>query len=235
MAVAEQEVPTLWTLDEFDIQDPERALHLRHAPPWQDLVGFVRKALRVAVESNVGRFGLEESGRDSRDLRGVIQFQLGKLLFDWLFNGTTGYRAQFRIGRAHGLAMNAQLIGELASELALFATTNIVVHRYTSEFTYKQSTLGKVSRVAATLDPGLSKVWVCEKLIGNTGQIKQLFVSHTGPKLLMPETDPWSSLYPEEADGWLDVKGAFVPPTGLPYQLKSPEARAATLEERGSA
>mgnify|MGYP003383712853 CR=1 FL=1 len=228
-------MPSLWTLDEFDAHDPKRALHLRQAPPWQDLVESTRKALRVAVESNGARFGLDESGRDSRDLRGVIQFQLGKSLFDWLFNGTTGYRAQFRIGRAHGLAMNAQLIVELASELARFATSDIVVHKYTSEFTYKESTPGKVSRVAATLTPRLSKVWACEKLIGNTGQIEQVFVSRTGPKLLVPETDPWSSLYPEDADGWLDVKGAFVPQTGPPYQLKSPEARAASLEERGSA
>ncbi|MGA8054305.1 MAG: hypothetical protein WCA12_10690, partial [Burkholderiales bacterium] len=120
-------------------------------------------------------------------------------------------------------------------ELGHFATSDIVIHRYTSEFTYKASTPGKVSRVAATLDPKLSKAWVCEKLIGNTGQIEELFVSRTGSKLHMPETDPWSSLYPEDADGWLDVKGAFFPPTGQPYQLKSPEERAAKLEERGSA
>lgn len=228
-------MPTLWTLDEFDAHAPERALHLHQAPAWQDLVQSVRKALRAALETNGARFGLDESGRDSRDIRGVIQFQLGKPLFDWLFNGTTGYRAQFRIGRAHGLAMNAQLLGELASELAHFATTEIVVHRYTSEFTYKLSIPGKVGWVAATLDPCLSKVWACEKLISSTGQIEHLFVSRTGPKLLIPETDSWSSLYPEDADGWLDVKGAFVPPAGPPYQLKSPEARAATLEERGSA
>lgn len=228
-------MPSLWTLGDFDALDPERALHLRQAPPWQDLVQSIRKALRVAIESNGARWALDESGRDSRDLRGVIQFQLGKPLFDWLFNGTTGYRAQFRIGRSHGLAMNAQLIAELVSELAQFASTEVVVHRYTSEFTYKQSSPGKVSQVTATLDPGLSKVWACEKLIGSTGQVERLFVSRTGPKLLIPEREPWSSLYPEDADGWLDVKGAFLSPTGPPYQPKLPEARAARLEERGSA
>ncbi|SER84600.1 hypothetical protein SAMN04244573_04439 [Azotobacter beijerinckii] len=228
-------MPSLWTLDEFDAHDSERALRLRHAPSWSELVGAVREALHAAIESENVRFGVDESGRDSRDLRGVVQFPLGTLLFDWIFNSTTGYRAQFRIGRANGLAMNAQLIGEVTAELGRFATTDEVIHRYTSEFTYKESTQGKVSRVAATLDPKLSKVWVCEKLIGNTGQIENLFVSRTGPKLVMPDTDPWSSLYPEDADGWLDVKGAFVPPTGQPYQLKSPEERAAKLEERGSA
>jgi len=228
-------MPTLWTLDEFNAHDSERALHLRHAPSWPEMVGAVRGALRAAIDAKNARFGVDESSRDSLDLRGVIQFPLGAPLFDWLFNSTTGYRAQFRIGRANGLAMNAQLIGEVAAELGRFATTDVVIHKYTSEFTYKESTPGKVSRVAATLDPRLSKVWVCEKLIGNEGQIENLFVSRTGPKLLMPDTDPWSSLYPEVADGWLDVKGAFVPPTGQPYQLKSPEERAAKLEKRGSA
>lgn len=225
----------LWTLGEFDAHDPERAQHLRQAPPWQELVGSVRDALRVALESNSARFGLDESGRDSDDLRGVVQFQLDKPLFDWFFNATSGYRAQFRIGSANGLAMNAHLICELASELTRFADADIALHRYTCEFTYKESTPDKVCRVATTLDPRLSKVWVCEKLIGRTGQIEQLFVSRTGPKLRLSETDSWSSLYPEDACGWLDVKGAFVPSVGRPYQLKSPEARASTLEERGSA
>ncbi len=228
-------MPSLWTLDEFDVHDSKRALHLRYAPSWPELVGAVRGALRTAIETEAARFGVDESGRDSRDLRGVIQFPLGTSLFDWFFNGTTGYRAQFRIGGANGLAMNAQLIGELAAELGRFATTDVVIHRFTSEFTYKESTPGKVSRVAATLDPKLSKVWVCEKLIDNTGQVENLFVSRTGPKLLIPDTDPWFSFYPEDADGWLDVKGAFVSSMGQSYQRKSPEERAAKLEERGSA
>lgn len=228
-------MPSLWTLEEFDAHDSERALHLRHAPSWPELVGLVRGALRAAIETKDVRFGVDESGRDSRDLRGVVQFPAGPSLFDWLFNGITGYRAQFRIGRANGLAMNAQLIDEVAAELGCFATTDVVIHRYTNEFTYKGSTPGKISRVAATLDSKLSKAWICEKLIGNTGQIEDLFVSRTGPKLIMPDTDSWSSLYPEDADGWLDVKGAFVPPSGQPYQLKSPEERAAKLEERGTA
>ena len=228
-------MPALWTLNDFDTHDPERALHLRHAPPWKYLVEAVRKALCVAMEGNSARFGLDESGRDPHDLRGVIQFQLGKPLFDWFFNGTTGYRAQFRIGYAHGLAMNAQLIGEMATDLARYSATDIVVHKYTREFIYKKSIASKVGRIAATLNPTLSKVWACEKLIRNTGQVEQLFVSRTGPKLIMPEGDAWSSLYPEDADGWLDVKGAFVPRMGPPYQLKSPAIRAIMLEERGSA
>ena len=228
-------MPSLWSFDEFDAQDSGRALHLRRAPSWPDLVSSVRGALHAALESGNVRFGFDESGRDSRDLRGVVQFPVGILLFDWLFNSTTGYRAQFRIGRANGLALNAQLITELAAELSPIAGTEVVIHRFTSEFIYKGTAQGTVGEVAATLDPQLSKVWSCEKLISNTGQIENLFVSRTGPKLVMPDTDAWSSLYPEDRDGWLDMKGAFVTPSGQLYQVKSPEERAAKLEERGSA
>lgn len=121
-------MPNLWTLNEFDVQDPIRARHLRRSPPWPELVEAVCAALRVAMETKYARFGIDESGRDAQDLRGVIQFPLGASLFDWLFNSTTGYRAQFRIGRANGLAMNAQLISEIRTELNRFSTTDVVVH-----------------------------------------------------------------------------------------------------------
>jgi hypothetical protein len=228
-------IPSLWTLDDFDAHDPKRAVHLRGAPSWLELVRALRGVLRVAIETKTARLGFEESGRNSQDLRGVVQFPLGLSLFDWLFNSTAGYRAQFRIGRANGLAMNAQLIREIAEELGQSAADDVMIHRFTSEFTYKDSSRGNVVQIAATLDPKLSKVWACEKLIGYTGQIQEVFVSRTGPKLVIHGTDPWSSLYPEDADGWLDLKGAFIPLTGQPYQLKSPDERAAKLEERGSA
>jgi hypothetical protein len=202
-------MPSLWTFDEFDAHEPERALHLSKGPPWPELVEAVLEKLRSAIETKNARFGLDESALAPVTFVGWFSFHLGPPLFDWLFNSTTGYRAQFRIGRANGLAMNAQLIGELAAELERFAATDIVIHKYTSEFTYKESIQGKVTRVGATLDAKLSKVWVCDELICKTGQIENLCVSPTGPKLLMPNTDPWSSLYPEDADGWLDVKVLF--------------------------
>ena len=194
----------------------------------------MRQALRTAIATTNVAFGFDESGKDLRDLRGVVQFPLGRPLFDWFFNGTTGYRAQFRIGRTNGITMNAQLIREIAEELQQSATNDIVIHRLTPEFSYKESGCGKITQIAATLETRLSKVWACEKLIGQSGQIQELFVSRTGPKLVFQDTDSWSSFYPENADGWLDVKGAFLGTSG-PYQLKPPEDRAANLEERGSA
>lgn len=227
-------MPSLWTFDDFEAHEPSRAHELRSAPTWRELVEATRGALRAAVAAQSARFALDESRRDSRHLRGVVQFPLGRPLFDQLFNSTTGYRAQFRIGRTNGLEMNAQLIRTIVDELRPLADAFIVIHRLKFDFTYKDSAPGKISRVTSTLDPQLSKVWACEKLIGKSGQIQELFVSRTGPKLVFPDTDSWSSLSPEDENGWLDVKGAFLGPTGA-YQPKPPEERAEMLEERGTA
>jgi hypothetical protein len=224
----------LWTFDEFAKHDTKRHQFLCGAPPWTDLVHAVRRALSDALRANNVRFVMDESGRDPRDLRGVVQFPVGRPLFDWLFNAQTGYRGQFRIGRENGLAKNADLIRELRAELELSNATVVVIHRLTSDFKYKGSQPGTIGEVGATLDAAFSKVWICEKLITQSGTIQDLFVSRTGPKLLFAESDSWSSLYPEDGGGWLDVKGAFIGSTG-PYQLKPPEERAAELEERGTA
>jgi len=225
---------SLWTFEEFDRNEPERAAHLRASPPWPQLVQEIRQALRASLESENVRFGFDESSRGIGDLRATVQFPIGCTLFDQLFNGRTGYRAQFRIGSENGLLQNAHIISELSAALSLCASREIVAHRLTSEFTYKESMVCTINQVTASLDPELSKVWACEKLIGRAGEVQDLFVSRTGPKLLLVDSDPWSSLYPENDAGWLDVKGAFMSPIGL-YQLKPPALRAANLEKRGSA
>jgi hypothetical protein len=225
---------SMWTLDDFASQDPTRSELLRHASTWSSVVVGVRRALGDALAANKVRFGMDESSRDKRELRGVFQFPIGRSLFDIFFNAQTGYRAQFRIGQGNGLEKNTGLIRELREELERIAEAPIVVHRFDADFKYKASHKGTIGDVARTLDLALSKVWVCEKLIGHSGGIEELFVSRTGPKLVFADSDSWSSLYPEEGDGWLDVKGAFLG-VGGPYQLKSPEFRASGLEDRGAA
>jgi hypothetical protein len=76
----------------------------------------------------------------------------------------------------------------------------------TSDYEYKDSRAGTIGQVAASLNEAFSKVWVCEKLITNSGKIQELFVSRTGPRLLFTESDSWSSLFSEDEAGWLDVK-----------------------------
>jgi len=126
-------------------------------------------------------------------------------------------------------------VSELCAELSRSAPRQITARLLTHDFKDKGPTVCTIDDVVASMDPQTSKIWVCEQLIGNSGEIQGLFVSRTGPELIFVESQPWSSFFPEDAAGWLDFKGAFVSSTGRRYQLKSPHVRAADLEERGSA
>jgi hypothetical protein len=229
-----QSLPALWSFAEMDRQEPERAARLRNAPPWSELTQRVCDALRDAILAGHVRYGFDESSRDSGELRAVVQFPIGRELFDYFFNGHTGYRAQFRIGRENGTAQNAVLVSKLASELSRFVTGPLSARRLSHEFSDMGPLTAAADELALSLEPHLSKVWLCDKLIGKGDGVQPLFVSRSGPELTFPDSDPWKSLYAEDADGWLDMKGAFVGHAGQ-YQLKSPNERAANLEKRGSA
>jgi hypothetical protein len=89
--------------------------------------------------------------------------------------------------------------------------------------------------VVKSLDPELSKVWVCDTLIGNVGGVQNLIVSRSEPDLVFSSgCEPWRSLCADESNAWLDLKGAFIGDVGL-YQLKDPKVRAQDLEIRGTA
>ena len=83
-----------------------------------------------------------------------------------------------------------------------------------------------MDQVLKSLDPELSKVWICEKLVGRSGEIQDLFVSRTGPRLTFLDPDPWSSFYAEDADGWLMSKGhSFAPLVHTSSNLASDQTR----------
>ncbi len=227
-------MPSLWDFTEVDQEDAGRAARLRGSPPWAELIRKVCHALRAALLGSNVMFSFEESCQDDQHLRAIIQFPLGCQLFDWLFNGREGYRAQFRTGHQNGLVQNAVLISEFRAELTRHTRAEIIARRLSCDFKDKGPMAGSIGQIVSSLDPHLSKVWVCDNLIGNDRELHDLFVSRTGPKLTFSDSDPWVSLYSEDGAGWLDVKGAFVGPNGV-YQRKSPEERAANLEVHGSA
>jgi hypothetical protein len=225
----------LWRFDQVVAEDPDRAARLRNAPPWEEVVDMIRSALRASVLESATRFGFDESGRNSHHLRAVLQFGVGKQLFDWFFNGHTGYRAQFRVGRENGAVANALIVTALRNELQACIGDKVSARRLTSSFDDLGPMAATSQNVLVSLDPILSKVWACDRLIGSEGGVTDLYVSRSGPKLLFDEgRDPWSSLHADEANAWFDVKGAFICDEGL-YQLKDPALRAQRLQERGTA
>lgn len=225
----------LWRYNQIESAEPQRAESLRAAPPWSDLMAETCRALRSSIMDGTARFGFDESGRDESHLRAVVQFPVGEQIFDWFFNSRTGYRAQFRVGAEHGNEQNSLLIGILRREFHAFESGSISARRLSSSFEDRGPISASIQDVVASLSPLLSKVWFCAKRIRQDSGVEEVTVSTSTPDLIFSsDCAPWRTIYAEDPNAWLDVKGAFVSPTGL-YQLKDPMLRAEGLSCRGTA
>jgi hypothetical protein len=223
--------PPLWKFDCIAAQDPERGEKLQAAPSRTELSQRVVTALRVAMLTDSVRIGFDEFGEDERV---VIQFHVGHQLFDWFFNGHTGYRAQFRNDWKVGHAYNRELVGMLRDELASGLEAEVVVRSLDVSFEDIGGKQVRRSRVLESLEPNLSKIWFSTELIDCDGQVRDLCVNLSGPRLVFDEYDSWAAPYADESYAWLDLKGAFVGGAG-PFQIKDPIQRAKDLQRFGSA
>src|SRR5262245_44322756 len=76
------------------------------------------RPLRLALsEPNGARFGREQATDEPGGFRIVVQFGLGSRLFDWFFNGRTGYRAHYYASRDVGPKFNNRVADALLSGL----------------------------------------------------------------------------------------------------------------------
>lgn len=225
----------LWQFEQVAASDKARATKLENAPEWTALTQAVRGALRRSLLNGEARFAFDESGKDKKHLRAVLQFSVGEELFDWFFNARTGYRAQFRISCEKGTSENANLIATLREETGEHVRGRVVAQRLTSSFEDLGPMTASVQDLLRSFEPGLSKVWFCERLIEHGGGIKHLHVFKTGPRLVLGAgSGTWPSLYADQANAWLDLKGAFVADDRV-YQLKDPATRALGLHSDGTA
>jgi hypothetical protein len=224
----------LWHFDRIAAQDAKRADALQAAPSRLELMRMVAGALGLAVSNGDVHIGFDESGKNAKHLRAVIQFHVGQQIFDWFFNAHTGYRAQFRHRWEDGQAHNVELVTWLCGELRAIEREEISARRLSASFEDRGSEQAPVSRVLASLDPRLSKVWFCKKLIQHDGKVSTLHVELSGPRLVFDDHESWAAPCADESDAWLDLKGAFVGETGL-YQIKDPELRAKEMQRLGSA
>jgi hypothetical protein len=154
-------------------------------------------------------------------------------LFDWFFNAHSGYRAQFRLGWQVGHSYNAELVAALRAELRALQES-FTGRLLNSSFEDLGPRLTRSGEVILQLEPELSKVWFCKKLIGLDGLVNDLRVELSGPRLVFDDYESWAAPLAEEGNSWLDLKGAFHGDAEL-YQLKDPVLRAEDLQRLGSA
>lgn len=224
-----------WKFDKIKGQNTERATRLESVESRENLLTELNNAFKKAIEKKTLRIGRESAGKCPSDYRAVFQFPVGTNLFDWFFNGRTGYRAHFKTDPWCGLTFNATAI-EGIREIVTNDFPAIV-----EGWTFEEGCLNIQSHeiqkcfLLHSLHPYWSKLWSCDTRIAHPNTL-QPNISRTGPKILIG-SEEWAAIYPDnDDDAWLDVKGGFLQHDLLRlYQPKDPLERAKNLHTRGSA
>jgi hypothetical protein len=222
----------VWSFDAIAAVEHERAVRLKTAPSRQSIHTSVVRRFGEALQTGGVRFGLEQSSENTLWLRAVVQFNVGDELLDWFFNAQTGYRAQFRLSWQNGLLMNERLVTDLKSLLTQPRIASLPSRLLSPSFNDLGDTAVTGDRFAHSLDPTLSKIWACAQVMDGSGSLKSVPLGLTTPRLVLPDGQRWLAISQDEVDAWLEVKGAFMKPTGL-YQPKSPEVRAKAISSTG--
>jgi hypothetical protein len=225
---------SIWSFDEIAGAAPDRAVALEAAGSPRALLEALKHALDEALDHNNVRLAREHAENCWDDWRAVVQLSVGTTLFDWFFNGRTGYRAHFRQDYFHGLQFNNEIIEALTQSLKLKYFDKVLVHELNSSFEDCGAPITISGHLfMASLTSYLSKLWLCSKRIENGKKVETLPLGIGGPKIRVG-IDYWEAFYREANDAWLEVKGAFYGDAGF-YQPKNPVDRALGLQKTGTA
>jgi hypothetical protein len=125
---------------------------------------------------------------------------------------------------------------EIVTEFSLILRTRLPEFTMGRELSSDFEDLGETqinkSFVLRSLTLTLSKIWLCVPRMRADGGIDTLPPGVGEPKIMVDDT-AWAGIYRDEADAWLDVKGAYIDDNGLAYQLKNPFSRARDLRSKG--
>src|SRR4029077_2704745 len=213
---------------------------------------MVEEMAKAVAEKRV-RFGVDSLRNEGSPCRAIIQFQVSLRLYDWFFNARSGYRGQFWISAAAGLAFNRRLVTLLAMNLERLLPAAVpgriieVFYDEGREERDKGSIPLARDFLLRSLRSTAAKAWICERLIqpngGDPAYLGAIIAATRMPKLGVPR---WLAAtprggqrgegarapYPYEAEAWIDMKGGFVA-SGRARQGKDSAQRAKDLHETG--
>jgi hypothetical protein len=232
--------PAYWDFSGICAEDPVRAARLEASGGSDDLPTALSAALSRAIETRTCSLAVEQ-GHNFKGRRSRVQFEVAPELYDWFFNGRTGYRAQFWICTQRGLCFNETIVA------ALWTTLNGKLNRENTAHTVRvtgslEEDIGTVqvmtAEVLASLEPAVSHIWIAEHLLrADKGPMNTAFlemVNPAVPKLLVPRWDGYPSIgAPDPGVGSrLEVKGGFLS-GGVSTPSKPPIVRARKINETG--
>jgi hypothetical protein len=173
-----------------------------------------------------------------------VQFRVTPTLYDWFYNGRTGYRAQFRISPDTGMKFNNRSLTAVVKALTERLAEAIPVRRISVRDDGASCDVGEIIayprvELLRSLTPKITKIWIGEQLIQpSMGLMKDvLTLLPKAEKLCVRgwpvEGEGLSALLPCPEYCWLDVKGRFLSAKGEPDQIKSQRERAQKIHECG--
>jgi len=159
----------IWDVSEIAKFDRERGVLLIHPPSSSALRTLLKEALKSALVRGTARLGAEQSSANTYESRAVAQFWVGSKLLDWFFNSANGYRAQYRADPEVGLRYNDAIIAE-ARQLLLDLLPPVIAVRVLTPIFEDAGEKNVATRAwSRSLQPELSKVWMCGALIQTDG------------------------------------------------------------------
>jgi hypothetical protein len=225
----------MWDVSEIANSDPERGALLLQPPSASSLRALLVEAVKTALVRGTARLAAERSSGNPEESRAVVQFWVGSKVFDWFFNCECGYRAQYRADPEIGLRYNDDLVGDARQLLLNLLPPVITVRVLTPSFEDAGAENVATRAWSKSLQPVLSKVWMCGVLIQTDGsQPTSLPTGIDGTRIKVGLTHDWASISRIDPDAWLEIKGAFVGHREC-YQPKDPRQRADWLQAHGEA
>lgn len=246
-----------WSFEHICSADPVRAAQLAACGPGEELITNLKETLTSSIDKNKVRLALDSKNNAFVECRSIVQFQTSPEIYDWFFNGRTGYRAHFWNSTQVGAEFNTRVVKELADTLARCLPSMVVVRRIElvpDSESREETDSGEMNIARSTLinslEPSVSKIWICERLYSQCGRIENigfatLSAAEQGPKLSVrrwetaanPKTgeigEGLRAPYPHRESSWLDLKGGFLKPDGTAIQLKPTMERAAQIHAFG--
>ncbi len=109
--------PSEWNLT--GMKDRVRAARLLHPPGGEQLVSAVAAEAEAAARGGFSSWHWRQGEEMVGCRRGIATFPLARDTFDALFNGRSGYRAQYYLSCDEGIQFNNEIVKALSKSLGL--------------------------------------------------------------------------------------------------------------------
>jgi hypothetical protein len=199
--------------------DRSRAARLMAPPSGEDLINIAATQARKAALQGQAYWRWQDGREMAGCGRAIASFPLDAESFDNLFNGRSGYRAQYYLSCIEGIAFNAALVGALLTSLSIACESTFPDQLPASRWSFEGPE---------------SKAWV----LGDSAPFIAAREGEFSPRRWVDRSlapSPWLRAPRPDKPG-IEVKGSWVSNLDGKYRTDPDKAdRHYTMHERGHA